>query len=179
VLHALPLEGSVYAWLDGQTPAAVGIVGSSLLGQLTAEFRRRDVGYLARTDVELITISLEGDACVLQRLLGQWRYHADPHVTLAAAKVDAFCQNARLLKAQRFVSYRPAAVKQKEFGLTKPYLAVELTSAAGEVYRLTVGDVGPASSGARYASSTAADGVFLLSGQAVLGLSKTLDDFKD
>ncbi|MCJ7543536.1 MAG: DUF4340 domain-containing protein, partial [Phycisphaerae bacterium] len=178
-LHACKREGSVYAWLDGQSPAPVGLVSSALFDQLTAEFRRRDVGPPADAEPELVKITLEDGECLLQRLLGQWRCHVDPHVVISAVKVNAFCQNVRLLKAERFVSYRPGAEKQKEFGLKQPYLTVELTSTAGQTYTVVVSDIGPGGSGARYAWCSAVDGVFLLSGQSILGLSKTLEDFKE
>ncbi len=178
-LHAVKQEGSVYAWLEGQTPAAVGLVGSSLLDKLTAEFRSRQVGLATKAEAELVKITLEGNECVLQHLLGQWRCHADPHLIISPVKVDAFVQNVRLLKAQRFVSYSPGAEKQKEFGLKQPYLAVEITSTAGQTYRVAVSQTGPEGSAARYACSSSVDGVFLLSGPSILGLSKKLDDFKD
>lgn len=178
-LCAVKQEGSVYAWLEGRSPAAVGLVSSGLFDKLTAEFRSRDVGPPAGAEAELIKITLEDSECVLQRLLGQWRCHADPHVVISAVKVDAFCQNVRLLKAQRFVSYRAGAEKQKEFGLKQPYLSVEITATDGQTYKVAVSDTGPEGSGARYASCTAVDGVFLLSGQSILGLSKTLEDFKE
>ena len=178
-VHALRQEGSVYAWLEGPSPAAVGLVNSALLDKLTAEFRRRDVGIPTDADVEGIKITLENTSCTLQRLLGQWRCQADPHLTISGVKVDAFLQNVRLLKAQRFASYRAGAERQREFGLGKPYLTVEITPTEGAPYRLVVSPIGAEGSGARYAAATGVEGVFLLPGQAVMGLSKTLDDFRD
>lgn len=178
-LHMVTLEGSVYAWVDGAEPAAVGRVDSGLLEKLGAEFRSCEVGMPAEGEVEVVKITRAGVECGLQRLLGLWRYQGDAHVRVTAAKVEAFCQNVRGLKAQRFAAYRAGAEKQKEFGLRKPDLTVEVTTAAGQTYRVGVAAGGPEGSTSRYAYCTAVDGVFLLSPQAVAGLSKGLEDFKE
>ncbi len=179
-LHAVKLEGVVYAWLDGAAVAAVGEMDQTFLDKLTAEFRNRDVGLPTGSQVEGIRIALDKATLVLHRRTGQWRCESDPYVGISDVKVDAFLKNVRLLKAQRFVAHRGERGKgEKRFGLDKPHLVVEVTPASGAVYKLMVSAIGPEGFADRYASCTAAEGAFLLSSQAVAGLSKTLKDFSD
>jgi hypothetical protein len=54
---------------------------------------------------------------------------------------------------------------------------VEISPAAGAAYKLEVSATGPEAGGDCYATCSAVEGVFLLSSQTIVGLSKTLEDF--
>jgi len=175
-LHAVKLDGGVYAWAEGGQITPVGKMDEAFYDKLTGELRARDVGLPPGADVLRISIARDGGELVLERLAGQWQCSLDPAVRISTTKVDAFLQNAALLKAQSFASY--AAPKARQFGLDKPQLAVELTAAEGPAYRLTVSPEGPAA-GEYYAAASSVDGVFVLSNNSVRGLSKSLEDFKE
>ncbi len=175
-LHAVSLAGPIYAWVEGGDLTAVGQMAPALWDVLTAELRDRAVGSPADADVRRISITRDGKELLLERVAERWTCSADPHVTISGTKVDAFLQNARLLKAERFAAH--TEVEGGQFGLDSPRLVVELATADGTTaYRLTVSADGPAS-GQQYASADSVAGVFVLSEYSVRGLSKSFDDFK-
>jgi len=168
------IGGKSFAWLIGQTPAAVGEFEASLYEAFaSAELRDRTVWKVDPANVEAIHIASGAKTLTLRRDGENWTSPDDRYVKIDAEKIKTFLDDLKDVKAERFVTHRgPHA---KKFGLDASRVVVRLTPAEGEPLRLAVSTRGEA--GMLYAAAEA-PGVFLLKAEAADKLTKTLKDFK-
>jgi hypothetical protein len=166
-----------FAWSEGGKITAVGQTPATFYDTFAAELRNLRVGSTSEEPVDAIRIAGERETLELRRQAGHWVCPADPHMRLDDRKVEDYIRQCDWLQCERFVSHSSAHAAK--YGLDKPSVAVEFVPASGPTYRFAVAAAGPQGSASRYASASGVEGVFLLSQEAVKGLSKTAADFKE
>ncbi|MFB3891222.1 MAG: DUF4340 domain-containing protein [Phycisphaerae bacterium] len=173
VIHVAKIGASAYVWIDGLANSPVGEFPASLYETLWVELSSREVWKVKAEDVTGIklsgTTSLE-----LQREGDKWSLVGDEYVKIDTAKVTAYLGDLAALKAERFLSHKSADAAK--YGLDKPALTVELTTAKG-VLKLSVAK-GDEKSTVRPAMTTATEGVFELTSATADRLAKTWKDFQ-
>jgi len=177
VLRVGKIGPDSFAWSEGGKITAVGQMLATFYDTFAAELRNLRVGSTSEEPVDAIRIAGERETLELRRQAGHWVCPADPHMRLDDRKVEDYIRQCDWLQCERFVSHSSAHAAK--YGLDKPSVAVEFVPASGPTYRFAVAAAGPQGSASRYASASGVEGVFLLSQEAVKGLSKTAADFKE
>ncbi len=167
-----------YAWVAGQEPLAVGEFPVTLYDDLAAGLRGGTVWEIDPESVRKVRILAGKDSIELVREGEDWKYTADTYVKIDAGKVGDYLDEVKEFEAERFVTHK-APGKPGEYGLDKPWLTLKLIDAEGTEHTLTVSHSGQTDTEDRYATSSAAPGVFVLKASAVEKLGKKLKDFRE
>jgi hypothetical protein len=145
----------------------------------TAEFHNLQITDFETDAVDEITfISPKDEKLTLrQEDEGQgWKCLPHTLVPIDDSKVTETIKELSDLSAQRYVSYN--VEKPADYGLTENILQVRIILTEGRTIELHVSQDGPANENSRYARLTDTNKVFLLTGEQVAKLHKSLDDFE-
>ena len=174
--HLVKMEDKVYGWIEGDPMYRVGRFADKLLKELNAELRDRNVLAVDADTITRVKITADNKTLLLRKQDDAWTYATDPDVPIDAGKVSDFLKEFKELKAEKFVSHKKT--DWGKYGLGKPWVTVELTSAEGETTRISVAPEGLDKTKNRYAMVTGTQGVFTISSETAGKFAKKLEDFR-
>ncbi len=170
------IYGSVYGWIDGASPVAVGEFDASLYEALTAELKNRRVIEINLDEVRGFGVTSAGSTLEFTGEGDDWQYSGDTFVKMDPQKIHAFLASLASTAVEKFVSYKSSDAAK--FGCDRPELLLEIRFGPNQARQLRVSAKGPKDSGSRYATMDGVEGVFLLSADKVASLAVSLNDFK-
>ncbi|MDY6913363.1 MAG: DUF4340 domain-containing protein [Planctomycetota bacterium] len=171
---AMTDDGS-FAWLEGADITAVGRFAPSLYDSFAAELRSRTIWSIKPEDVQAVRIDAGSEKLHLRREKDTWQCPQDTYVRIDAAKVKSWLEDVQNLTAESFASHRRGDAAK--FGLDAPAMTVVVADKT-TTRTVTVSKTGPKGSKNRYAAATGIEGVFILPGETVKKLTRSLKDFK-
>ena len=180
VLHVARMGRNAYAWVEGQSPQAIGKFDASLFKTLHAELRERKIWQLPPEQITAIDLQAGPVSCHLQKQGERWKYTPDPYVRIDAEKVKTFLEDIAEIRLDRFVTHtEPDTETLEKYGLDKPWFTLALADDEQQSWRITVSHKGAESLVNRYAVVTGLPGVMLLDSDTAGKLARKLEDFKD